>query len=99
MAKTALRHPLNGMLYAIDPPTGLVRVSDPDSERYGLFDSDGVWYEGEIRDVDLQIAGWVGRTPEARRLRAAAIAAADSGQFHHAATQEGDAPPEPDNAI
>ena len=31
----------------------------------------GVWYEGEIRDVDFQALGWVGRTPEARALRQA----------------------------
>jgi len=66
MAKTSMKHPLTGLLYEVDE-TGLVRVSDPESDRYGLFNSDAVWFEGEIRDVDLQIVGWMGRTPEAKR--------------------------------
>lgn len=68
MAKTSMKHPISGWLYEVDP-SGLVRVSDPESGRYGLFDSDGEWFDGEIRDIDLQIVGWMGRTPEARRLR------------------------------
>jgi hypothetical protein len=71
MAKTSIRHPITGWEYAVDP-TGLVRVSDTASGRYGLFDSDGGWHGGEIRDIDLQVVGWIGRTPEARRRREAA---------------------------
>jgi hypothetical protein len=66
MDKSSIKHPITGLLYAVDV-TGLVRVTDPESDRFGLFDSDAVWFEGEIRDVDLQIIGWMGRTPEARR--------------------------------
>jgi hypothetical protein len=36
-----------------------------------VYSVNGVWSEGEIVDVDLQAAGWVGRTPEARALREA----------------------------
>ena len=68
MDKSSIKHPITGFLYAVDT-TGLVRVTDPGSDRFGLFDSDAVWFEGEIRDVDLQIIGWMGRTPEARRRR------------------------------
>lgn len=71
MAKKSMRHPITGLLYAIDP-TGLVRVSNSDSESFGLFNSDGVWFDGDLRDIDLQVVGWMGRTPEARRLRQAA---------------------------
>jgi len=66
MSKTSIKHPLTGFTYEVDA-TGLVRVSDPGSDRYGLFDSDAVWVEGDIRDVDLQVIGWIGRTPEAKR--------------------------------
>ncbi len=70
MAKTSMKHPLTGLTYEVDA-SGLVRVSDPDTGRYGLFTSDAVWVEGEIRDVDLQVIGWMGRTPEAKRRLAA----------------------------
>lgn len=66
MSKTSMKHPLTGFTYEVDA-TGLVRVSDPESGRFGLFDSDAVWVEGDIRDVDLQVVGWIGRTPEAKR--------------------------------
>jgi len=66
MSKTSMKHPITGLMYEVDA-TGLVRVSDPDAARYGLFTSDAVWVEGEIRDVDLQVVGWMGRTPEAKR--------------------------------
>ena len=70
MAKTSMKHPLTGLLYEVDP-TGLVRVSDPETGKFGLFNSDAVWFDGEIRDVDLQVIGWMGRTPEAKRRLAA----------------------------
>jgi hypothetical protein len=46
-------------------------VSDPATGLYGVFDSTGRWYEGEIRDADMQALGWVGRSPEARAIREA----------------------------
>ena len=70
MAKTSMKHPITGFSYEVDA-SGLVRVSDPESDHYGLFTSDAVWVEGEIRDVDLQVVGWIGRTPEAKRRLAA----------------------------
>ena len=69
MAKT-YRHPITKFIYSVNE-VGLVRVEDPATGRYGVFDDNGVWFEGEIIDVDLQAAGWVGRTPEARALREA----------------------------
>ena len=64
------KHPISGFHYTVNE-VGLVRVEDPETGRYGIFDDNGVWFEGEIIDVDLQAAGWVGRTPEARALREA----------------------------
>ena len=66
----AYKHPISGFLYTINE-VGLVRVEDPATGRYGIFDDHGILSEGEIIDVDLQAAGWVGRTPEARALRQA----------------------------
>lgn len=70
MAKT-FKHPLTGFIYEVNVD-GLVRVTDPATGDYGIFSADAHWYEGEIRDVDLQICGWVGRLPEAKALREAA---------------------------
>ena len=69
MAK-AYNHPITGLVYSVNE-VGLVDVRDPQTGSYGVFDDYGVWYEGEIRDVDFQALGWVGRTPEARALREA----------------------------
>ena len=69
MAKV-YNHPITGLVYSVNE-VGLVDVRDPKSDSYGVFDDNGVWFEGEIIDVDLQAAGWVGRTPEARALREA----------------------------
>ena len=64
------RHPISGCVYTVNPD-GRVRVTDPATGKYGVFDSRGVWFEGEIRDVDMQALGWVGRSPEARAIREA----------------------------
>lgn len=69
MAK-AYNHPITGYVYSVNE-VGLVDVRDPKTGAYGVFDDHGNWFEGEIRDVDFQILGWVGRTPEARSLREA----------------------------
>lgn len=62
------KHPISGYLYSLND-SGLVEVVDPATDRRGVFDDKGTWFEGELRDVDFQILGWVGRHPEARRLR------------------------------
>lgn len=69
MAKV-FNHPISGCVYTLND-VGLVRVDDPVTGKYGVFDDKGTWHEGELRDVDFQILGWVGRTPEARALREA----------------------------
>jgi hypothetical protein len=69
MAKV-YNHPISGFVYSLNE-VGLVRVDDPATGRHGVFDDKGTWHEGELRDVDFQILGWVGRTPEARSLREA----------------------------
>ncbi len=69
MAKV-YNHPISGYVYTVNE-VGLVRVDDPKTGSFGVFDDKGVWFEGDMRDVDYQILGWVGRTPEARALREA----------------------------
>jgi hypothetical protein len=64
------RHPISGCIYTVNAQ-GLVNVHDPKTGQNGVFDSRGVWFEGEIRDVDMQALGWVGRSPEARAIREA----------------------------
>jgi hypothetical protein len=60
----SMKHPLSGFVYALTED-GRVQVSDPDSDRVGIFDSTGNWFSGEIKDADPQILGWVGRLPQA----------------------------------
>jgi hypothetical protein len=60
----SMKHPLSGFVYALTED-GRVQVSDPDSDRIGIFDSTGHWFSGEIKDADPQILGWVGRLPQA----------------------------------
>ena len=67
MAKV-YHHPITGLIYSVNE-VGLVDVRDPKTGAYGVFDDKGVWFEGEIRDVDFQVLGWVGRIPAARALR------------------------------
>ena len=64
------RHPISGCIYTVNAE-GMVHVLDPATGKFGVFDSNGNWFEGELRDVDLQAAGWVGRSPEARAIREA----------------------------
>ncbi len=69
MAKV-YKHPITGCTYSLNE-VGLVRVDDPATGEFGIYDDKGVWFEGTVRDVDFQALGWVGRTPEARALREA----------------------------
>jgi hypothetical protein len=61
----SMKHPLTGFVYSLTPE-GRVEVRDLDTDRYGIFDATGRWFDGEIRDADPQILGWVGRHPAGR---------------------------------
>ena len=50
-------HPFSRALYEQDGE-GHVRVTDGD--RVGLFTTTGKWIEGELRECDPQLCGWVG---------------------------------------
>lgn len=50
-------HPFSRALYEQDG-AGHVRVTDGD--RVGLFTARGEWIEGELRECDPQLCGWVG---------------------------------------
>jgi hypothetical protein len=59
-----LRHPFGGALYTCTPE-GNIRVEDGDTS--GLFQSDGRWIEGELRQADPQFCGWVAGDRVVRR--------------------------------
>jgi len=59
-----LRHPFTGALY-ICTAEGNIRVED--EGKSGLFHSDGRWIEGEIREADPQLCGWVAGDRVVRR--------------------------------
>lgn len=50
-------HPFSHALYEQDGE-GNIRVTDGD--RVGVFDIQGRWISGELRECDPQLCGWVG---------------------------------------
>ena len=52
-----LIHPFTKALY-LKTAEGNIRVTNGDLE--GLFRLDGSWIEGELRESDPQLCGWVG---------------------------------------
>ena len=52
-----LRHPLSGALYTLRED-GRVQVEL--EGRVGVFQADGRWHSGELRQADLHMLGWVG---------------------------------------
>ena len=48
MAKV-YKHPISGCIYSVTD-VGLVRVDDPATGRYGIFDDNGVWFEAGSPD-------------------------------------------------
>ena len=53
-----IRHPYTGVLY--EPAAeGLVQVTATDG-RTGRFRPDGRWVDGDLRDADPQLCGWIG---------------------------------------
>ena len=50
-------HPFSGALYEQDG-NGNIRVTDGD--RSGTFTVRGRWLDGELRECDPQLCGWVG---------------------------------------
>ena len=53
-----LKHPFDRSLYEQDGQ-GNVLVTRPDGV-WGRFTTDGRWLEGELRECDPQLCGWVG---------------------------------------
>lgn len=52
-----IRHPFTGALYERGDKEGTIVVTDGD--RRGVFASDGRWIEGDIREADVHLCGWV----------------------------------------
>lgn len=53
---TGITHPFTGALYELTED-GNIRVTDGDS--HGLFQGDGQWISGSIREADPQLCVWV----------------------------------------
>lgn len=63
-----VRHPFTDALY--EPEDGLVRVTL--GRRRGLFDADGRWVAGDLREADVHLCGWVaGPRVLSKRIRGA----------------------------
>ena len=61
-----LRHPISGSIYA-SRDDGRVLVEDAEG-RSGLFEPNGRWLRGELREADPQLTGFVsGRELSGRR--------------------------------
>jgi len=59
-----LRHPFGRALY-IRTEDGKIRIED--DGKTGLFNRDGSWIEGELREADPQFCGWVAGDRVTRR--------------------------------
>ena len=51
-----MKHPFTRALYTCTPE-GNIRVES--DGKTGLFQSDGQWIEGELREADPQFCGWI----------------------------------------
>jgi hypothetical protein len=51
-----IHHPFGGALYERDGEGNLLVT---DGDRWGRFRADGSWIEGELRECDPQLGGWV----------------------------------------
>ena len=52
-----IKHAYTGARYQ-DDPSGYVKVTAADG-RVGLFRGDGSWVEGELREADPHMCGWI----------------------------------------
>jgi hypothetical protein len=66
-----IKHPLSGALYDLTE-TGAIQVSK--DGRTGLFDSHGVWIEGEIKQADPHLCVWIAGKQLPNRFQQAAQA-------------------------
>ncbi|HUW01668.1 MAG TPA: hypothetical protein VMW08_04910 [Acidimicrobiales bacterium] len=51
-----IRHPLTKAVYERDGQGGVIVT---DGDHLGTFTADGRWIEGDLRDCDPQLCGWV----------------------------------------
>jgi hypothetical protein len=66
---SGLTHPFTGAVYENDG-AGNIRVTTKDG-RSGVFQVNGKWISGELRECDAQVCNWVGG-PRATHHRLAA---------------------------
>jgi len=71
MNMRAIRHPLSGAIYDLQPDR-TVRVEK--DGKSGLFRADGSYISGEIKSADPQMCVWIGGRDLPSRLRQASEA-------------------------
>jgi len=63
----SIRHPLSGVLYALEPSVA-IRVTRHDGKT-GLFRADGTYINGDVYFADPHLCGWIGGRDLPSRLR------------------------------
>ena len=71
-------HPISGAIYQ-ELGDGRVRVEDPSKGKWGVFNWDGTWVEGELTQADLHYLRYIGgpNLPEGRDIFWTMLPAAD----------------------
>lgn len=52
--------PINQQVYTATED-GLVEVFDPATGKRGIFNENAEWISGDLRYINRQLAGWIGR--------------------------------------
>ena len=69
-----IKHPLSGALYDLTDD-GAIEVTK--NGKRGLFDDQGIWLEGEIRQADAHLCLWIAGKQLPNRFQQAAQAISD----------------------
>ena len=72
-----IKHPLSGAIYDLTSD-GLIRVESR-TGAVGIFDKDGRWQSGELRQADPHLCVWIGGRELENRFQQAAAALNESG--------------------
>ena len=72
-----IKHPLSGALYDLTAD-GLIQVVNRTGD-VGLFDKDGRWQSGALRQADPHLCVWIGGRELENRFQQAASALNESG--------------------
>lgn len=74
-----IKHPLSGAVYDLDAD-GTVQVVTTDGRR-GVFDAQGVWISGDVKQADPHLCVWIGGKELPNRFQQAADAIKHEGSI------------------